>query len=79
MNEAGNELLYIEEIRRRFAAEWILLGDPQTSSLNQVISGTILWHSKDRDELYAKALALQPRHSAIIYTGTLPLGMAVVL
>ena len=74
-----NEILYLEEIEQRFAAEWVLLEAPLTTPLHQVISGKVLWHSKDRDELYAKALELRPQHSAILYTGSIPTGMAIVL
>jgi len=74
-----NEVISLAEIRDRFGSEWVLLEDPQATETLEVTGGRVLWHSKDRDEVYRKARALQPRHSAIIYTGTLPEDAVVVL
>ncbi|MCH7787419.1 MAG: hypothetical protein IIC22_07905 [Chloroflexi bacterium] len=73
------EVMSQAEIATRFESEWVLLEDPETTDALEVKSGKVLWHSKDRDEVYRKARELQPRHSAILYTGTLPEGMVIVL
>jgi len=44
-----------------------------------VIPGRVVHHSKDRDEVYRKAVSLRPRRSAVIYTGEIPEETAVVL
>ena len=67
------------EMRDRFPGEWVLVGNPETDENLQVIAGNVLWHSKDRDEVYRKARELRPKHSAILYTGALPEEMVVVL
>lgn len=72
-------IMTISEIQTRFSSEWILLEDPETTETLEVKSGNVLWHSKDRDELYRKARELRPKHSAILYTGQLPEEMVVVL
>jgi hypothetical protein len=64
------EVLRVEEIYSRYPSEWILVGDPETDRCLHVLSGRVLWHSKDRDELYRKGRELRPRHSAILYTGS---------
>ena len=74
-----DEVMSQAEIATRFESEWVLLEDPETTDALEVKSGKVLWHSKDRDEVYRKARELQPRHSAILYTGTLPEGMVIVL
>lgn len=74
-----NEVMSLMEIQTRFASEWVLLEDPETAESLEVKGGKVLCHSKDRDEVYRKARELRPRHSAIIYTGTLPEEMVVVL
>lgn len=74
-----NEVMSLAEILARFESEWVLLEDPETTETLEVKSGKVLWHSKDRDEVYRKARELRPKRSAILYTGTLPEGMAVVL
>ena len=73
------EVLSREEIEQRFVSEWILLEDPETTPMYEVLRGKVLWHSKDRDEVYDKALQLRPKDSAILYTGTIPDGMAIIL
>ena len=74
-----SELMSLVEIQARFDSEWVLLEDPETSDTLEVKSGKVLWHSKDRDEVYRKARELRPKHSAILYTGKLPEGTAIVL
>lgn len=74
-----NEVMSLAEIQARFLSEWILLEDPETSESLEVKGGKVLWHSKDRDEVYRKARELRPKHSAILYTGKLPQGSVVVL
>jgi hypothetical protein len=67
-----NELMTKAEIYERFPREWVLIGDPQLDANQQLAAGTLLWHSKDRDEVYAKALELRPRYAATLYTGPVP-------
>lgn len=73
------EVMSLAEIRARFESEWVLLEDPETTESLQVKAGKVLCHSKDRDEVYRKARELRPKHSAIVYTGTLPQDTAVLL
>jgi len=44
-----------------------------------VLAGEVLWHTKDRDELYRKARELRPPESAILFFGQIPDGVAVIL
>ncbi|MGH7801967.1 MAG: hypothetical protein ACREOW_15295 [Thermodesulfobacteriota bacterium] len=74
-----SEVMSLAEIQARFESEWVLLEDPETTETLEVKSGKVLWHSKDRDEVYRKARELRPKHLAILYTGKLPEDMAVVL
>ena len=67
-----NEIMSLVEIQDRFESEWILVGDPETTESLEVTKGKVLWHSKNRDEVYRKARELSPRSSAILYTGTVP-------
>ena len=78
-------ILTIAQIETQFDAEWILVGNPETNSSLEVQSGKVLWHSKDRDEVYAKALTysqletLAPKRFAILYTALIPEDTAIVL
>ena len=69
----------LTEIKSEFDSEWVLVGDPMTDEALNVLAGRVLHHSKDRDEVYRKAVSLRPRRSAIVYTGQIPEGTAVVL
>ena len=69
----------LAEIKSEFDSEWILIGDPMTDEALNVLQGRVLHHSKDRDEVYRKAVSLRPKRSAIVYTGQIPEGTAVVL
>jgi hypothetical protein len=44
-----------------------------------VLSGEVLWHTKDRDELYRKATELQPKSSAFLCFSEIPEDMVVIL
>jgi hypothetical protein len=61
----------IEDIQAHFEAEWILLEDPVTDRFLDVKGGTVIWHSKSRDEVCTKAKELHPKRSAILYAGSL--------
>lgn len=73
------QVLSLAEIEERFAGEWILLKDPVLGQDGKVAGGRVVWHSKDRDEVYQKAVELRLKHSAFLYTGTVPEDTAIVL
>jgi hypothetical protein len=66
-------------MKSRFADEWVLVGEPQTTPSLEVQSGQVLFHSKDRDEVYRHAVATRPTQFAVIYTGTMPPDTAIAL
>ena len=73
------DVLTIAEIEAKFESEWILIEEPQTNEALQVESGKVRWHSKDRDEVYRKAIELRPKRFAVLYTGKMPQDTAVAL
>ncbi len=74
-----SEIISFVEIQARFDSEWVLIEDPETTESLEVQRGKVLWHSKDRDEVYRKARELKPKHSAILYIGGLPEDTVVIL
>ena len=74
-----DEILTVAEIESRFAAEWVLVEDPETNESLDVERGRVRYHSKDRDEVYRKAVELRPSRFAVLYTGQIPEDAAVVL
>ena len=73
------ERITVEEMRAHFSGEWILVEDPLTNDALEVLSGKVLHHAKDRDEVYRHAVARRPKRSAILFTGEIPEDTAVVL
>jgi hypothetical protein len=69
-----NEILTIEDINARFPSEWVLINDPQVDEQLHVLGGLVLWHSKDRDEVYQKVdeLLPPPRRFTVWFTGPFP-------
>lgn len=74
-----DEVLTLSQIEDRFDSEWVLVGDPQTNDALEVRSGKVLWHSKNRVEVYRKTVELRPKRFAMIYTGRMPQDTAIVL
>lgn len=74
-----SQQMSIDEIEAAFQSEWVLVEDYDTDEHHEVVRGKVLHHSKDRDEVYRKAAALKPHRFAMIYTGEIPEGTAVVL
>jgi hypothetical protein len=74
-----NQIMTIAEIEAQFAAEWVLVEDPQTDAGLAVQSGKVRHHSKDRDEIYRVAVALRAKRFAVLYTGTMPEDTAIIL
>lgn len=72
-------VMTIGEIESAFDSEWVLVAEPETNEQLEVLSGKVVHHSKDRDEVYRKAVNLRPKRSAILYTGSIPEGTVVVL
>jgi hypothetical protein len=74
-----DEMLTFDEIQSRYDAEWVLVEDPVLTKDLEVVRGKVVWHSKDRDEVYQKAIELRPKHAAFLYTGTMPEDMEYIL
>ena len=53
--------------------------DPEVTPQLEVIGGKVLFHSKDRDEVYNKAIELRPKNSAYLYTGRVADGLVMML
>ena len=74
-----NEVLTIAQIEAQFSSEWVLVEEPETNQALEVQRGKVRWHSKDREEVYRKAVELRPKRFAVLYTGQMPEGTAIVL
>jgi hypothetical protein len=74
-----DETLTVAEIQQRFDSEWVLIEDPELDENLEVVRGKVIFHSKDRDEVYRKDMVLRPKSAAYLFTGTMPEDTAIVL
>jgi hypothetical protein len=74
-----DEVLTIAQINAQFQSEWVFVEEPQTNEALEVQAGKVRWHSKNREEVYRKVLEMHPQRFAILYTGKMPKGTAIVL
>ncbi len=72
------QVLTLEQIKNNYPNEWVLLGNPildepevEASIISQLISGIVLFHSKDKRELAYKAKAVKGSYetTTLIFTG----------
>ena len=73
------ETLSIEEIRSRYAGEWLLISYAELDEQMNTVSGQVLAHSPNRDEIYRQLLFAKGKSVAVDYAGTVPEDLAVVL
>ena len=74
-----NQTISFAEIKEKFDGEWVLIVDPVTTKDLDIVEGKVLWHSKDRDEVYRKAMEFRPKHSAVLFVGQPPQRMEFAL
>lgn len=78
-SEVGDDIMTIEEIRLRYAPDWVLIVEPRTDEFQRLHAGRVLFHSPDREAVYRKAMGLRPDDFAFRYLGERPDDMAFVL
>ena len=76
---ADMERLTVKDIYARYPSEWVFLTDPEVTTTLEVLSGNVAAHSTDRDEVYQAAATIRPKHSAFLYTGTIPKDVIIIL
>ncbi len=74
-----NDVMTLDEVNEQFDSEWVLLGDIVQNDHHEIVRGRVLFHSKDRDEMYRKLVELRPKRAATHFTGAMPAGTAIVL
>lgn len=73
------EIMTYAEMEAAFDGEWVLIGEPDLTPMNEVIRGTVLFHSKSRDEVYRDAEERDLKRAAIFYMGSPPEDMDFLL
>jgi hypothetical protein len=74
-----DEVLTIEEMKARYAPDWVLIGEPVMDENQRLFSGRVLFHDPDRDAVYDKILEYPAGHYAFRFLGEMPEDMVLVL
>lgn len=61
----------VEELKKEYKDEWLLIKVEKTNELNEPIEGTLVAHSKSRDEIYEKMKDVEG-HTYTVYAGEIP-------
>ena len=77
--KAQAEIMTYAEMEAAFDGEWVLIGEPELTPMNEVVRGIVLFHSKSRDEVYFDAEERNLKRAAILYTGSPPADMDFLL
>jgi hypothetical protein len=64
-----SEYLTMEEIKKRFPDEWVLLEDPEKDNTLKVLGGILVEHGEDDKEILGRAKLRPPKNFAFFYTG----------
>ena len=60
------------EIEAEFDGEWVLIEDPETTPMQEIIRGTVVFHGADKGKLHQRMRESRPRSSAVIFVGSPP-------
>ncbi|MFI5455087.1 MAG: hypothetical protein ACHRXM_06510 [Isosphaerales bacterium] len=73
-----DEVLTIDEIKARYAPDWVLIGEPLIDESQRLLAGKVLFHSPDRDAVYDKILEYPPGRYGFRFLGEIPEDMVLV-
>lgn len=60
------QVVKIEEIKKRFDSEWVLLAELQTDESFRLLAGRVVGHSRNRHDIDALAKTLNPGSFTIL-------------
>ena len=63
------EVMTMEQLKRDYDQEWVLLEDPVSDDEDWTIAGRLLFHSPDHDKLYERAMEIRPKHFGVFFMG----------
>ncbi len=74
-----DEYLTLEEIESRYAPDWVLIAEPKTDELQQLLGGRVVGRAGNHVDLLRKARELDLHHIALRKLGPMPTNMEFVL
>jgi hypothetical protein len=69
----------MKELEARHSGEWVLLINPKHIEQLERLRGELVFHNKDRNEVYKEAHKRKDAQTAIFYVGKLPEDLVAVL
>jgi len=60
-----DDYLTLDEIEARYSPDWVLIDEPKTDELQQLLGGRVVDRGQDRDVLYRRAKELGLHHVAV--------------
>ncbi len=80
-NATTDEILTMDEIKKRFDSEWVLIAEPETDQFHNVLGGKVIYHHSDRSVFDREVLELDPHPNdfAVFFTGKTPEGVSYLL
>jgi hypothetical protein len=73
------EILTIEQMRERYQNEWLLVAFTELDDDFNVLTGEVIAHSHDRDDIYEAFDRRDGKSVAVEYTGQIPADLACLL
>ncbi len=67
-----DETLTMDEIKVRYAPDWVLIDEPETDEMQRLLRGRVVFHGSDSDECWDKARELKLERAAVRYLGEPP-------
>ena len=67
------------EIEEAFDGEWVLIEDPETTPMLEILRGRLTFHNRDKNLVQNKMKELRPRNSAFLFVGEPPEDVAYIL
>jgi hypothetical protein len=68
----GGKMVMVEEIKRRYRDEWVLVEVIEEDELGQPTEVELIVHSKARDEIYEALKETKAKYTYQFYTGEIP-------
>jgi hypothetical protein len=63
------KIFKVKELESLYSGEWVLLVNPKHIERLERLRGELVFHSKDRNEVYKEARKRKDAHTAIFYVG----------
>lgn len=71
ISATADEVLMMDEIKKRYDSEWVLVADPEMDEELNILSGKVICHHKDRDIFDDETMKIEPfpKEAAFLYLG----------